>query len=149
MYDFKPYDTLTALRETGEWIKKYATLRRKERGGEHVDLSQYQEIREQLGEALFHFGPTVAELKSEVLRTKSDYDLCLAKSFVRLKESSGKESMEVLRNKAKIECEKEMRDYVEAYELSSKARQVEERVDQVLNGIASRFRVHSKYDRSE
>lgn len=148
---FRGYSIVEALDETHEFVKEYNRLRRAERSGEHVDPMRYQDIRDQLSDALYYFGPTYADLKSDADRKKDDADRRYSERFVYWYEHyEGKRgTAELVKHKAKLDCEQALKEYNDAYRLATKARELLNRVDQVINGTASRLRFQIKHDYHE
>lgn len=127
------------------YIKQYSKLRDEY---EHLDPEKVQDIRDNLSEALIYFGEEAARLRAEAEDAELEKKRYLAerKEYWReqfdgkrgtasLAESNAlQDAMDV--SKAEIQANKE---YYEAKHLI-------ERVDQLINSIASRMKIISKHD---
>lgn len=128
------------------WVKKYATARKE---GDEYDKWFFQDVRDELSEALVFFGPHYADLRANAEQAEVDRKNKIEerKEYWRdhYKRQRGTASM--VESKAIQDCKVKFDHEVEAKREYYRARIMIERVDQVLNSIASRLKLLEKYDK--
>lgn len=128
-----------------EAVRRYSEMRDSDEEWASLDI---QDIRDELGEALVFFGPTLALLRNEMDQAEADRKVYYEKRKLHWKEhfkgergtASLVESNALIDSKEVIDREIICKDHYH------KARILVDRIDQFLNGVASRIKLNEKYD---
>jgi hypothetical protein len=133
------------LAQTLSQIKRYSTARRNR---SEWDKWEFQDIRDELAEALVFFGPHYADLRAESEQREVDRKLKFEKRrlYWRSYYKGERGTASLAESKALEDCEDELNNEVEANRLYYQARELISRLDQVLNSIASRLKL-DKHDK--
>lgn len=128
-----------------KWIKIYTSARK----SNMWDYMIFQEIRDELSETLVSFGPVYAELRADAELAEDQRKVHYAKRIKFHKEDFGamkRGSASYAETEALIDCESYYQRENDTKRQYYLARTLIERIDQVLNGIASRLKPLDKYD---
>lgn len=141
------YSYEDCLSECLSQVKKYHTARR----SKQWDYWEFQEIRDDLSESLVYFGPVYADLRANAelaeVQRKQRFE---ERKLHHRSEAKGKKiTASEIESLATTDIKTDMEKEVEAKREYYKARHLVERIDQVLNGIASRLKPLDKYDSKE
>lgn len=112
------------------------------------DYWEFQDIRDDLAEALVYFDPIIAELRADAEQAEVDRKDEFAKRRLHWRrEFEGKRgTASDAGDLANIDIKPFLDAEIEANKRYQKARGLKERIDQVLNGISSRLKPLDKYD---
>ena len=129
-------------------IKKYHTARRNE--VDKFDPWIFQDIRDELSEALVHFGPLYADLRADAEQAENDRKIHYEtrKEFWKDHFEGKRGTASLAESKALQDCEDIMKSETEANRKYYQARTLVERIDQVLNGTASRLKLLEKHGKN-
>lgn len=134
------------LEQTLKYIKEYNTMRNNR---DEWDKWRFQDIRDELGEALVFFGPFLADIRTAAetaeLERKEIEAISRGKWTRHYKSARGTAAL--VAEEVMKECKNASLAEIKANNAYYKARELRERVDQVLNGIASRLKILEKYDK--
>lgn len=113
------------------------------------DKWRFQDIRDELGEALVFFGPFLADIRTVAETAELERKKLEAESRAKwtLHYKSARGTAALVAGEVMKDCEEVYRAEIRANNAYYKARELRERVDQVLNGIASRLKILEKYDK--
>lgn len=136
-----------AVADIYEQLEIYRNLRE----NDEWNLLLFQDVRDELSEALLYYGPLFAEIRAEAEMAENNRRLCLEenKLFWREKLSEERGSVSLAESKALLDCEDSMIEENKKKELYYKAKELMERTDQVLNAISSRIKYLLKYEQEE
>lgn len=126
-------------------VKQYNTARK----NKQWDYWEFQEIRDNLAESLVFFGPLFADLRADAeLAEVKRKQLFEERKLFHREESKGQRiTAAEVESKATRDIEAAYKEEIEAKRKYYQARNLVERIDQVLNGIASRLKPLDKYDK--
>jgi hypothetical protein len=125
-------------------VKSYHTARK----SNQWDYWEFQDIRDELGEALVYFNPLFAELRAAAEQAEIDRKHYFAerRKYWRDEAKKNKEPLGAADDNATIDAKPFFDKEVLANKEYYRARGLYERIDQVLNGISSRLKPLDKYD---
>lgn len=112
------------------------------------NITEMQNIRDDLAWEMFHFGEIYSQIKSDYELADDKYKTCLNQEYLSLKEGKSRTEMtgEIAERRSFVNCG-EIRDVMQAKrELYNRARTILERVDQIMNSIASRIGLFKKIE---
>ena len=129
-----------ALKEITRLVKSYKALRQ---DGSTEDI---QELRDEISEQLFFFGPEYAEIRSRAEKAESDYKSCLETQKKYWKEKFGEKrgAVGLAENEAAISCNDAMDELNARNRDFYLAKSLMERSDQILNSLSSRLKIINK-----
>jgi hypothetical protein len=129
-------------------VKRYRTAIKNE---SEWDYWEFQNIRDELAEALLYFGPHYAKTRQDSELAEVERKALFAERRIHWKEhyKSVRGTASLAEDKATLDCKDIMAAEAKANHLYYQARSIVERVDQVLNGIASRLKPIEKYDKND
>ncbi len=134
------------LAQTLHQVKHYNTLRNNK---DLWDKWEFQDIRDELSEALVYFGPFYADLRADAEQRDIDYKIYLEerKNHWRGVYGGVRGTASQVDSNALIDCKQHLKDKTEANRAYYQARALQDRIDQVLNSLASRLKILEKHDK--
>lgn len=134
------------LEKTLTHIKRYNTARNNQN---EWDKWEFQEIRDDLSESLVFFGPFYSDLRADAEQAEINRKMFYEerKKYWRDKLGGSRGSASLAESNAMIDCKEIYELEIKANREYYKARSLVERIDQVLNSIASRLKILEKHDR--
>jgi len=134
-------DYVNALKELSLLVSKYTEVR------DHGTIDEVQNLRDDMGEQLFWFGPKYATLRADMGRAEARYKRCLAEKTKYWKEElKARGNAELIKTNAILDCDDLQEEYLDRCEDFYLAKSLIERTDQILNSIATRFKLMNKHE---
>lgn len=112
------------------------------------NITEMQNIRDELAWEMFHFGEIYSQIKSDYELADDNYKTCLNQEYLSLKEGRSRTEIsgEVAERKSFVNCQESRKTMQDKRELYNRARTILERVDQIMNSIASRIGLFKKIE---
>jgi hypothetical protein len=123
-----------------ELVTKYKPVR------ETGTINDVQELRDDLSEALFWFGPIQAQLRADAERAEAIYKSCIEEKSLYWKEkySGARGTADMVKSKAVLDCRELQDKLISANEQYYLSKSLLERTDQILNSLSSRIKIVNK-----
>ncbi len=109
---------------------------------------EVQLLRDEISEALYHFGDTYAYIRSAAERAESNLKNCLNENRKRIKSELGdkKGTVAAVDLEANLSCKELQDELLDRNEDHYLARSLLDRSEQILNAISSRLKLNSRHE---
>lgn len=107
---------------------------------------EIQTLRDEISEALYHFGDTYALIRSESERAESSYKMCVESQKVIWRKKFNNKNVGLADMEATLECDEALEIMHMRNEDFYRAQSLIQRTDQILNSISSRLKLNSRHE---